>query len=107
MGSASRDANAFDCCQLAAAQDGSSDGRRALPIAREPGVWPDARHALGVGEEQVRSLGVLLLDGCESGAGADRPQADASPSSSPVVCVVAIRSLAFVDKKHCRPALLL
>jgi hypothetical protein len=34
MGSASRDANAFDWCQLAAAQDGSSDGRRALPIAR-------------------------------------------------------------------------
>ncbi len=30
-GSASRDANAFDCCQLAGAQDGSSDGRRALP----------------------------------------------------------------------------
>jgi hypothetical protein len=32
-------------------------------------------------EQQKHTLAALLFDGCESGAGTDRPQADASPSS--------------------------
>ena len=43
MGSASRDANAFDWCGLAAAQDVSSGVGARFPIALEPGVGPDAR----------------------------------------------------------------
>jgi hypothetical protein len=55
-------------------------GHEQRPIARPRDFLDD---------DQERTLRVLVLDGCESGAGANRAPADTSSSSNPVVCVAA------------------
>jgi hypothetical protein len=52
------------------------------------------------GPQQERSLEVLLLDECESGAGADRVPADASLSSKAAVTRQRVRVLRSRERWH-------